>query len=69
MSRWPSWAPVPNKPTVYVAAKQHFNFNNYINRVVGSFKLLRFLRGRLHQFSVRYPDLANAELWCRSVGT
>ena len=24
-SRWPSWAPVPNKPTVSVAVKQHFN--------------------------------------------
>ena len=22
-SRWPSWAPVPNKPTVYVHVKQH----------------------------------------------
>ena len=22
-SRWPSWAPVPNKPTVSVAVKQH----------------------------------------------
>ena len=67
MSRWPSWAPVPNRPTVYVDVKQHFN--NYINRVIGSFKLLRSLRGRLHQFSVQYPDSANAELWCRSVGT
>ena len=25
-SRWPSWAPVPNKPTVSVDVKQHFNF-------------------------------------------
>ena len=24
-SRWPSWAPVPNKPTVFVDVKQHFN--------------------------------------------
>ena len=24
-SRWPSWAPVPNKPTVSVDGKQHFN--------------------------------------------
>ena len=24
-SRWPSWAPVPNKPTVSVDVKQHFN--------------------------------------------
>ena len=23
MSRWPSWAPVPNKPTVSVDVKQH----------------------------------------------
>ena len=23
--RWPSWAPVPNKPTVSVDVKQHFN--------------------------------------------
>ena len=23
MSRWPSWDPVPNKPTVSVAVKQH----------------------------------------------
>ena len=23
-SRWPSWAPVPNKPTVYVDVKQHW---------------------------------------------
>ena len=26
-SRWPSWAPVPNKPTVSVDVKQHFNPN------------------------------------------
>ena len=26
-SRWPSWALVPNKPTVSVNAKQHFNNN------------------------------------------
>ena len=25
--RWPSWAPVPNKPTVFVDVKQHFNNN------------------------------------------
>ena len=25
-SRWTSWAPVPNKPTVSVDVKQHFNF-------------------------------------------
>ena len=25
--RWPSWAPVPNKPTVSVDVKQHFNIN------------------------------------------
>ena len=25
--RWPSWAPVPNKPTVSVDVKQHFNNN------------------------------------------
>ena len=24
-SRWPSWAPVPNKPTVSVDVKQHFS--------------------------------------------
>ena len=24
-SRWPSWAPIPNKPTVSVNVKQHFN--------------------------------------------
>ena len=24
-SRWPSWAPIPNKPTVSVDVKQHFN--------------------------------------------
>ena len=24
-SRWTSWAPVPNKPTVSVDVKQHFN--------------------------------------------
>ena len=24
-SRWPSWAPVPSKPTVSVDVKQHFN--------------------------------------------
>ena len=27
-SRWPSWAPVPNKPTVSVDVKQHFSFSN-----------------------------------------
>ena len=27
-SRWTSWAPVPNKPTVSVDVKQHFNNNN-----------------------------------------
>ena len=26
-SRWPSWAPVPNKPMVSVDVKQHFNRN------------------------------------------
>ena len=26
-SKWPSWAPVPNKPTVSVDVKQHFNNN------------------------------------------
>ena len=26
-SRWPSWAPVPNKPTVSVDVKQHFKIN------------------------------------------
>ena len=26
-SRWTSWAPIPNKPTVSVDIKQHFNFN------------------------------------------
>ena len=25
MSGWTSWAPVPNKPTVSVDVKQHFN--------------------------------------------
>ena len=25
-SRWTSWAPVPNKPTVSVEVKQHFSF-------------------------------------------
>ena len=25
MFRWPSWAPIPNKPTVSVDVKQHFN--------------------------------------------
>ena len=24
-SKWPSWAPVPNKPTVSVDVKQHFD--------------------------------------------
>ena len=28
MSRWPSWAHIPNKPTVSVDVKQHFNDNN-----------------------------------------
>ena len=27
-SRWTSWDPVPNKPTVSVDVKQHFNFAN-----------------------------------------
>ena len=27
-SRWPSSAPVPNKPTVSVDVKQHFNINS-----------------------------------------
>ena len=27
-SRWTSWAPVPNKPTVFVDVKQHFNNDN-----------------------------------------
>ena len=31
-SRWPSWAPVPNKPTVSVDVKQHFN-NNILERL------------------------------------
>ena len=30
-SRWTSWAPVPNKPTVSVDVKQHFNNNNNNN--------------------------------------
>ena len=25
--RWPSWAPVPNKPTVFVDVKQHFTWH------------------------------------------
>ena len=29
-SRWPSWAPVPNKPLVSVDVKQHFNFTGFI---------------------------------------
>ena len=33
-SRWPSWAPVPNKPTVSVNVKQHFNNNNNNNRLI-----------------------------------
>ena len=31
MSRWTSWAPVPNKPTLSVDLKQHFNNNNNNN--------------------------------------
>ena len=27
---WTSWAPVPNKPTVSVDVKQHFNHFNYV---------------------------------------
>ena len=27
-SRWTSWAPVPNKPTVSVDVKQHFSNTN-----------------------------------------
>ena len=27
MSRWTSWAPVPDKPTLSVDVKQHFSFN------------------------------------------
>ena len=30
-SRWPSWAPVPNKPTVSADVKQHFNNNNNLS--------------------------------------
>ena len=29
-SRWPSWAPVPNKPTVSVDVKQHFNIPHFL---------------------------------------
>ena len=32
---WTSWAPVPNKPTVSVDVKQHFN-NNMKNVIVGA---------------------------------
>ena len=32
-SRWTSWAQVPNKPTVSVDVKQHFNNNNNNNNV------------------------------------
>ena len=31
-SRWTSWAPVPNKPTVSVDVKQHFNQLNKLSR-------------------------------------
>ena len=27
-SRWTSWAPVPNTPTVFMDVKQHFNKSN-----------------------------------------
>ena len=30
-SRWPSWAPVPNKPRVSVDVKQHFSLIFYVN--------------------------------------
>ena len=31
-SRWPSWAPGPNKPTVSVDVKQHFNLEKETSR-------------------------------------
>ena len=31
-SRWPSWAPVPNKPTVSLDVKRHFNRVCYIEK-------------------------------------
>ena len=36
-SRWTSWAPVPNKSTVSVGVKQHFNHQRLktLTRVVG----------------------------------
>ena len=48
-SRWPSWAPVPNKPTVSVDVKQHFNQSTMLTwhrkkkrKVTPTVKILRF---------------------------
>ena len=35
-SRWPSWAPVPNKPTVSVDVKLHYHRQNDFCITMGS---------------------------------
>ena len=46
-SRWTSWAPVPNKPTVSVDVKQHFNNMYALSTVL--FRL-RFFKNFLNEF-------------------
>ena len=46
-SRWTSWAPVPNKPTVSVDVKQHFN-NNKALQTTTRFEVTTALPNRGH---------------------
>ena len=51
-SRWPSWAPVPNKPTVSVDVKQHFN-NEDVLPVQSIYLVFTHMPGKSYRRRVR----------------
>ena len=62
-SRWTSWAPVPNKPTVSVDVKQHFNhfvFFYLLKANVSAVLQQKQLQGR-SQGSGKRPGMINRQ--------
>ena len=49
-SRWPSWAPVPNKPTVSVDVKQH----SITTKCIGSFSVLLETKPKMIRLKVKH---------------
>ena len=65
-SRWPSWAPVPNKPTVSVDVKQHFNNLKLSSDWAWTVALTRWFQSTAVSVKTKTAALSGSAGWCHT---